>query len=287
MAGTTLLAIDRQRSVLRGQATPHRCYTPYAGFQPDAGPWLAFSDAHLDQASGCYLLGNGHRAYSPQLMRFRSPDRLSPFAAGGFNAYAYCLGDPINYRDPTGQEAQEASEYLFPILSILTNLTGFFTSGLKLRSMLRTRQAHRGMALQAAAVNDTVGLLPVSSRSDWALSVVSGASAVAGITVGISRLVEPGKDWQTWALSTLTVISLGTSVKEVWDLAQAKPWLQGTPEMIGMNRWTLDRASQRSLSAESRNSIRQGAIRNTQDATRKTQHATGSEQASGVTTSRT
>lgn len=274
MAGTTLLAIDRQRSVLRGQATPHRCYTPYAGFQPDAGPWLAFSDAHLDQASGCYLLGNGHRAYSPQLMRFRSPDRLSPFAAGGFNAYAYCLGDPINYRDPTGQEA---SEYLFPILSILTNLTGFFTSGLKLRSMWRTRQAHRGMALQAAAVNDTVGLLPVSSRSDWALSVVSGASAVAGIAVGISRLVEPGKDWQTWALSTLTVISLGTSVKEVWDLAQAKPWLQGTPVMIGMNRWTSDAASP---SAESRNSIRQGAIR-------KTQHATGSEQASGVTTSRT
>jgi RHS repeat-associated protein len=52
--------------------------------------------------TGVYHLGNGHRSYDPGLRRFLSPDRLSPFGAGGFNAYAYCQGDPVNYRDPTG-----------------------------------------------------------------------------------------------------------------------------------------------------------------------------------------
>ncbi|MFC9753074.1 RHS repeat-associated core domain-containing protein [Streptomyces sp. NPDC056921] len=36
------------------------------------------------------------------LARFHSPDSLSPFGDAGLNAYAYCLGDPINRVDPTG-----------------------------------------------------------------------------------------------------------------------------------------------------------------------------------------
>lgn len=51
---------------------------------------------------GGYHLGNGYRTYDPELMRFHQPDASSPFGAGGINAYAYCLGDPINHIDPTG-----------------------------------------------------------------------------------------------------------------------------------------------------------------------------------------
>ncbi|MBO9551425.1 RHS repeat-associated core domain-containing protein [Pseudomonas sp.] len=49
-----------------------------------------------------YFLGAGYRLYSPTLMRFRSPDVYSPFGIGGLNAYVYCLGDPLNWVDPSG-----------------------------------------------------------------------------------------------------------------------------------------------------------------------------------------
>ena len=63
---------------------------------------MAFNGEVLDEASGWYLLGKGYRAYNPQLMRFHSPDSLSPFGAGGLNPYVYCLGNPIALQDPTG-----------------------------------------------------------------------------------------------------------------------------------------------------------------------------------------
>ncbi|RMV11327.1 hypothetical protein ALP17_02676, partial [Pseudomonas savastanoi] len=53
-------------------------------------------------------MGNGYRAYNPVLMRFNSPDSLSPFGKGGMNAYAYCAGDPVNRSDPTGHKIDES-----------------------------------------------------------------------------------------------------------------------------------------------------------------------------------
>jgi hypothetical protein len=47
-------------------------------------------------------MGNGHRVYLPSLMRFSSPDVMSPFGKGGTNPYAYCAGDPIDRSDPSG-----------------------------------------------------------------------------------------------------------------------------------------------------------------------------------------
>jgi RHS repeat-associated protein len=64
---------------------------------------LGFNGERRDPLTGNYFLGNGYRAFSPVLMRFLSPDHLSPFGEGGFNAYAYCENDPINYADPTGK----------------------------------------------------------------------------------------------------------------------------------------------------------------------------------------
>jgi len=63
---------------------------------------LGFNGERLNFLMDSYQLGNGRRTFNPWIMRFISPDTLSPFGVGGLNAYAYCEGDPVNYRDPTG-----------------------------------------------------------------------------------------------------------------------------------------------------------------------------------------
>jgi RHS repeat-associated protein len=107
MATQQLLATDRLLSPLMALGASGRsraAYTPY-GYRPaqDTAPSLGFTGQLPERALGWYLLGNGHRAYNPVLMRFHSADRLSPFGAGGFNAYAYCHGDPINFHDRSGE----------------------------------------------------------------------------------------------------------------------------------------------------------------------------------------
>ena len=67
---------------------------------------LGFNGEVRDEQSGWYLLGRGYRAYNPSLMRFHSPDSLSPFGEGGINPYVYCAGDPINFSDPTGHASR-------------------------------------------------------------------------------------------------------------------------------------------------------------------------------------
>lgn len=80
-------------------------YSPYGYRSTKASPTgtLGFTGQLFDAALEGYALGNGHRIYIPRLMRFISPDVLSPFLNGGINAYAYCLNDPINGQDPSGK----------------------------------------------------------------------------------------------------------------------------------------------------------------------------------------
>ncbi|WP_413792985.1 MULTISPECIES: RHS repeat-associated core domain-containing protein [unclassified Pseudomonas] len=104
---TTLIATDRQRSVLHELDTPQPralAYSPYGHRASESvlGGLLGFNGERPDPVTGHYLLGNGYRAFNTVLMRFNSPDSMSPFGKGGLNAYAYCHGDPINRIDPTG-----------------------------------------------------------------------------------------------------------------------------------------------------------------------------------------
>ena len=80
-------------------------YSPY-GFAPHVAQGaitLSFNGEHLDRPTERYFLGNGHRGFSPTIMRFCSPDARSPFLQGGLNCYCYCSGEPINFLDASGQ----------------------------------------------------------------------------------------------------------------------------------------------------------------------------------------
>ncbi|WP_259639611.1 RHS repeat-associated core domain-containing protein [Pseudomonas syringae group genomosp. 3] len=111
---TLLLLTDANQSVL-GECQQDQLrtavYSAYGErYSDDALRSTAgFNGEVRETANGWYLLGNGYRAYNPSLMRFHSPDFLSPFAEGGVNPYTYCLGNPIALRDPTGHDASSQS----------------------------------------------------------------------------------------------------------------------------------------------------------------------------------
>lgn len=103
---TLLLATGLERTLIQAISAATQqplVFTAYGHRHASSGPpSLGYNGERLQALTGHYLLGNGYRAYNPVLMRFNSPDNLSPFGAGGLNAYSYCAGDPTNQTDPTG-----------------------------------------------------------------------------------------------------------------------------------------------------------------------------------------
>ncbi|VVO13055.1 RHS repeat-associated core domain-containing protein [Pseudomonas fluorescens] len=177
---TTLLATDQQHSVLSaldaGQSHAI-AYSPYGYRPPENGllSLLGFNGELPDSLTGHYHLGKGYRQFNPVLMRFNSPDSWSPFGEGGFNAYAYCVGNPVNTADSTGHTL----EFLKPILrkvglmdpaiikqtqqkhlataqtNSLKNIHEIFTSGETPRNIYTTQlEADKYRRIHSAAVSN-------------------------------------------------------------------------------------------------------------------------------------
>jgi RHS repeat-associated protein len=145
--GSSLLATDQQRSVLNALCATGpqpAAYTPYGHRSPENGmlSLLGFNGERRDRQTGHYPLGNGYRQFNPELMRFNSPDSLSPFGDGGLNAYGYCVGDPVNRSDPTGH---------FSVLNVSMVISGIFSSGALLGALVVEDETTRWVLMGVAA----------------------------------------------------------------------------------------------------------------------------------------
>jgi RHS repeat-associated protein len=205
-AKTTLLATDQQRSVLNGlDATSPRslAYTPYGHRSPEGGllSLLGFNGEPPDPVTGCYLLGNGYRAFNPVLMRFNSPDSWSPFGEGGINAYAYCVGDPVNLDDRTGHFGNPWKG----LLNLLNFRTPRMTRATQAYNMamqtplagLSARAPMAAPAKLSASIYSSVGLkssseLPSSLPSSGYASVQPYSSVDAPVAPSLPHRPPPG-----------------------------------------------------------------------------------------------
>jgi RHS repeat-associated protein len=185
----TLLGCDQQRSVVQsvsGNRVQHSAYTPYGGQPAEGGvhSLLGFNGEQPDPVTGCYLLGNGYRAYNPQLMRFHSPDSMSPFDSGGINPYAYCLGDPVNMSDPTGHFSWKS------ILSIVISVAAIALTVVTLGAGAPLT----GPLLAVAAIGIVGETLSIASVLATELAPHSEAGAVLGqfsLALSVASLATP------------------------------------------------------------------------------------------------
>ncbi len=108
-----LLLTDNAGSIVTevdAEGTRPASYTAYGERQDDNGMHclLAFNGELREEATGCYLLGSGYRAYTPE-HGFNSPDSMPPEEVG-INPYLYALGNPVKWGDPTGHKAQPLAD---------------------------------------------------------------------------------------------------------------------------------------------------------------------------------
>jgi len=235
-----VLATDQQRSVLHvtdAAGSVQQVYSPYGhrGVESGLGSLLGFNGEAVDPVTGHYLLGKGHRAFNPVLRRFNSPDRLSPFARGGLNPYAYCLGDPVNFSDPTGR-ISEIGRLITSILSVSNTRLGMSRAILSYnlaKDALRLGALRQLPARQAFAAVSTVtasgamlatGLVGVASAVVAIVEDPEAAAILGYVALGLTTLAIASRTGTYWAMKKPgTEAALVSFVKNKGQVVTAKP----------------------------------------------------------------
>ncbi|MCZ9636558.1 RHS repeat domain-containing protein [Pseudomonas putida] len=229
-ADTRLLMADTAGSVL-GECGEQVQYAQYSAYgetpeNTDLIGLLGFNAEVRERALGWYLLGRGYRAYNPGLMRFHSPDSLDPEAAG-VNPYNYCLGNPVNWTDPTGHQRQGIRDPYIPH---------------------RPEKRKKGIADWAGAIGMFVTMLTVAAFTIafppagllmGAAVAVGFGTMLAGLGLTIAGVLEddPEKSTQLQALGGIVfavgaLITSLASAKQAWNQRQAaKAAASNTPDV--------------------------------------------------------
>ncbi|MCO8168325.1 RHS repeat-associated core domain-containing protein [Pseudomonas sp. 21LCFQ02] len=183
-----LVGSDPSGSVIHSVATSGLSvctYAPYGHRHPVAAfeQLPGFNRERADPVTGHYLLGSGFRSFNPVLMRFNSPDDMSPFTEGALNAYAYCVGDPINRFDPTGHLPTFLKKILRPAGLIRT------------RSQVRMQSYLRDISPRASVASTDTLTTVVSDSQDFDLIQLTRQSSQPAIesrsVVELKPAIEP------------------------------------------------------------------------------------------------
>ncbi|WP_459206251.1 RHS repeat domain-containing protein [Pseudomonas sp. MLB6B] len=230
---------------------------------------LGFNGEALDSGSGWYLLGNGYRAYNPALMRFNSPDSESPFDTGGLNPYAYCLGNPVTLRDPTGHSATgatgrprrpdeddpnwlgrsggggDSTKWIWLAVAVVATIAAVFTAGASLAAVgafgagAAAAVASAGSAVAAGAqVGTFTGILAKFAGTTVVsaiLSTATAALAVAGTGAQAVATVNNDETAGNWAgYLGLASIGLGaaTGIRSVGKAVMTKFFERGARSSV-------------------------------------------------------
>lgn len=203
--------------------SPVQCaYSPFgSSATADRSSFLAFCGHYRDAQAGAYPLGNGHRHYSPTLMRFRSADSLSPFGRGGVNAYAYCLNDPINFVDPSGRFLQ----YAGAVRSLLSNALNLGITALKYARDIKIARryfstdpefaASRHGHVNTGAIEADVPRLTLMQK---VLLVIGGGTASVGVITAGLRMIgvnHPAVLYLDLAIGSIATIASGVEVVQL------------------------------------------------------------------------
>ncbi|WP_143135171.1 RHS repeat-associated core domain-containing protein [Burkholderia ubonensis] len=174
----SLYGTDARQSVMRvieaGQVR-ELAYTPWGWREVQPAGVPGFNGEAQDPVSGCYLPGQGYRAYSASLMRFTRPDSLSPFGEAGPNPYAYCLGDPVNWTDRSGHLPFWANMLIGVAATVATAVV---TAGVG--TLVGAAAANTSWATAAFAGARVAGYLGTG------LGVAGAAVTLASLGVGLS-----------------------------------------------------------------------------------------------------
>lgn len=208
-AGTGLLGTDQQCNVLTEVTGAQRrdfAYSPYGHRPAEGGLFsvLGFSGEQLDPLTGLYLLGNGYRAYSPALMRFLSPDSMSPFGAGGLNPYAYCGGDPINRVDPTGH-------FWKALLGIALSIAGFALSVVTMGAATPLAVIGLTLAVSSATLGIAGIIVDEVAPESGVGEILGWASLATGVLSAGAGLGALGKSAVQWGNKMVNAFKPGLS----------------------------------------------------------------------------
>lgn len=204
---TRLLLSDHASSVIGesdGSTLAQASYNAYGETLADSNlqGLLGFNGEARERALGWYLLGRGYRAYNPVLMRFHSPDELSPEEAG-INPYSYCGGNPLNWRDPSGHKGERYSvemPYIPPKPAPKPK---------------KDWRAWLGVAIGAVFAVISAIMLPAAGFALFlgVVSLVIDISATVASAVAVAKGDETSNTWAIWlgvvsAVTTLGVIAI-------------------------------------------------------------------------------